>query len=170
MGVAEPLKAVAIAATEDPAAVSLDIQQWRRRGVPDGDLAAENFGAEDKAEAEKRFAIIEPLFFPNRFPEIWRECAGRKLAVVSNLATKHGCKARTIRRWAMQYKRHGVQGLVNPSFSNSSTTPATRGASGPTIVRSARSRFAKPTMAFVCVRSMGTHSASCAMPAFPGAQ
>jgi hypothetical protein len=113
MGVAETLKAVAVAVPEDPAAVSLDIQQWRRRGMPDGDLAAENFGADDKAEAERRFAIIEPLFFPNRFPEIWRDCAGRKLAVVSKLAARHGCKARTIRRWAMQYKRHGVQGLVN---------------------------------------------------------
>jgi len=107
--------AAVVLATDTPvsSALSLDVQLWNRRAASGEDGPAQNLSAEDKAEAEKRFEIIEALIFPDRFPEIWKECSGRKLAVVHALAAQHGRPARTIRHWAMQYRRHGVLGLVN---------------------------------------------------------
>jgi hypothetical protein len=98
--------------------LTLDGQGWNRRPAIEGGSPAQNFSVEDRAEAEKRFAIIEALVFPERFAAIWRNCGGRKLQVVEQLATEHGCKARTIRHWMMQYKRFGTQGLVDKDRSD----------------------------------------------------
>jgi len=113
VGLVKAISAAANAAPEYAAALSLDLQQWSRCAVVAEDSLAQNLSTDDKADAERRFGVIEPLLFPDRFPQIWGRCAGRKLAVVQRLAAEHGCKARTIRHWATQYKRHGVQGLVN---------------------------------------------------------
>src|SRR5208337_5083936 len=68
--------------------------------------------AEDKAEAERRFCVIEPLVFPDRFPELWQECRGRRGAVEQHLSVQHGRPPRTIRDWAKKFKEHGIPGLV----------------------------------------------------------
>lgn len=104
-------------ATNTPAVLSVNSQEWRRAAL-EGESPSENFSIEDRAEAEKRFGIIEALVLPERFPEIWQQCGGRKLAVVHYLATEHGCNARTIRHWATRYGRYGVQGLVNKDRSD----------------------------------------------------
>ena len=98
--------------------LTLDGQGWNRRAAIEGASPAQTFSVEDRAEAEKRFAIIEPLVSPEKFPAIWRQGGGRKLAVVEQLAAEHRCKARTIRLWMMRYGRFGVQGLVDKDRSD----------------------------------------------------
>ncbi len=93
--------------------LTINDQAWNRRAAIEGASPAQNFSTEDKADAEKRLGIIEPLVFPERFPQIWRQCGGRKLGVVHYLAAEHSCSARTIRHWETRYRRHGVHGLVN---------------------------------------------------------
>src|ERR1017187_9788358 len=93
--------------------LTLDGQGWNRRPAIEGASPAQNFSAEDRAEAEKRFAIIEPPGSPGKFPLIGQQGGGLKLAVVGQHATEHACKARTIRHWMMQYGPFGVQGLVD---------------------------------------------------------
>src|SRR5437899_2697535 len=58
---------------------------------------------------------------------------------------------------------------ARPRASSSSASPATSGASGPTTVRSIRSRSANSTMPDTSPAATGTRVASPAMPAFPGA-
>lgn len=96
-----------------PAALVLGVQEWSPP-APESGAPALNLSADDKANAERRFRIIEPLLFPDRFASLWGECNGQKLAVVGRLAAEHPeAKARTIRAWVKNYKRHGMVGLVN---------------------------------------------------------
>jgi hypothetical protein len=95
------------------AALSLDVQHWNRRPASGEEAPAQNLSAEDKVEAEKRLVTIEAMVFPGRFPKLWQECGGRKLAVVQALAAQYGRPARTIRHWVTQYRRNGMLGLVN---------------------------------------------------------
>src|SRR5271170_459314 len=57
-----------------------------------------------------------------------------------------------------------------PSASRASTSPRQSGASGPTTTKSIRSRRQNPTSPPMSVARIGTHSASSAIPALPGAQ
>ena len=57
-----------------------------------------------------------------------------------------------------------------PSASNASTTPPTNGSSIPMIVKSIFSSFAKATNLSNSIAPIATHSATPAIPAFPGAQ
>jgi len=57
-----------------------------------------------------------------------------------------------------------------PAASRSSTMPATSGPSGPTTTKSIVLALQKAIAAAWSVMSSATHSASCAIPAFPGAQ
>jgi hypothetical protein len=109
------------AADAQSALLTLDNQEWNRCAALEGAAPAQNFSTEDRAEAEKRFGIIEALVFPERFPEIWRQCGGRKLGVVHYLAAEHSCSARTIRHWVTRYGRYSVQGLVNKDRSDKGT-------------------------------------------------
>ena len=59
--------------------------------------------------------------------------------------------------------------ILKFSFSNSSTIPAAKGASGPTTVRSIFLSFAKSISLFISLAFISTHLANCPMPAFPGA-
>ena len=61
--------------------------------------------------------------------------------------------------------------IISPSFVNASTTPATSGASGPTIVSSTSLPFAKDTRPAMSLTSIATFSSfgSVAVPALPGA-
>jgi len=97
--------------TPAAATLSLDFGYWQRRPAP-GDPAP-NLSMEDRAQAEKRFAVIEALVCPERFPQLWREAGGRKLAAVSILASQHGIKARTARSWLTKYTRFGLYGLID---------------------------------------------------------
>ncbi len=63
----------------------------------------------------------------------------------------------------------GPKALIPASVSRS-TMPATSGASGPTTTKSMAFSFAKATMPSMSSAAMGTHAASSAMPALPGAQ
>jgi hypothetical protein len=96
----------------DPAALSLDVEQWSRRTATSDDSPASNLSVEDKAEAEQRFSIIEPLIFPAKFPKLWQDCNGRKGSVEHALKSQHGTGTRTIREWEKHYKLYGMQGLV----------------------------------------------------------
>src|SRR5882724_9902065 len=58
----------------------------------------------------------------------------------------------------------------SPRLSNVSTSPAARGASGPTIVKSIFDASANDASAAPSLTLIDTHSAICAMPALPGAQ
>src|SRR5882757_7051137 len=58
----------------------------------------------------------------------------------------------------------------NFSLVNISTTPAARGSSGPTTVRSTRFSFANLTSAVKSLTGIATFSAISPVPAFPGAQ
>jgi len=101
-----------VAGTQPDAVLSLDVQhRWER--VVGTDSPALNLSVEDRAEAERRFTVIEPLAFRERFEQLWQDCKGRKLAVVHALAVEHARPARTIRHWFAQYTRHGMLGLVN---------------------------------------------------------
>jgi hypothetical protein len=57
-----------------------------------------------------------------------------------------------------------------PSASSASTRPATSGASGPTTTRSIAACLQNPMIAGKSIVLTGTHSASSAIPALPGAQ
>ena len=59
---------------------------------------------------------------------------------------------------------------LNPSASKASTTPITNGSSIPIMVKSITSSFANATNFSISVAAIETHSANCAIPAFPGAQ
>ena len=58
----------------------------------------------------------------------------------------------------------------SPSASRASTRPPTNGSSIPTIVRSIACSFANATSLSNSIAPIGTHSAICPIPAFPGAQ
>ena len=62
------------------------------------------------------------------------------------------------------------QTMVSPRRANSSPIPSTIGSSGPTTVRSALIVCAKSATSTMFDVSIGTQSASSAMPALPGAQ
>ncbi len=62
------------------------------------------------------------------------------------------------------------QKIDSPRRENSSAIPRTMGSSGPTTVRSRRCVCAKSATSTMFEVSMGTQSASSAIPALPGAQ
>src|ERR1035437_807043 len=113
MGLKKASALITANAPPDPAALSLDLQKWTPRAGKSDDSPAENLSIEDRAEAERRFTVIEPLVFRGKFQNLWQDRGGRKLALVKVLAEQHGSKTRTIRRWLTQYNRHGLLGLVN---------------------------------------------------------
>jgi transposase InsO family protein len=106
---------VQIAAAPVPAPLTLDVERWGRVEAPQD--APSNLSVEDRAEAERRFGMIEPLVFPDRFRQLWQDCGGRKQAVEHEISRRlgpDGPKARTIRRWLAKYKAGGMAGLVRP--------------------------------------------------------
>ena len=59
--------------------------------------------------------------------------------------------------------------VLKPAFSNSSTAPATRGSSGPTMTKSMFFSLANSISLGKSITEISTHSATSAMPALPGA-
>jgi transposase InsO family protein len=68
-----------------------------------------NLSAEDRAEAERRYAVIEALVEPARFPLLVGKKRG---AVVAYLAKAYRVKGRTIYRWWNAFQADGLPGLV----------------------------------------------------------
>jgi len=66
----------------------------------------------DRAVADHRYQIIEPLIAPERHQALWRQFAG-KGAVVAFLAQQHKTPARTLYRWMQQWQGKNLTGLVN---------------------------------------------------------
>jgi transposase len=75
--------------------------------------AGPNLSAEERAEAEKRYAVIEPLVKPEKYAALWAQAKGSKCALVEILARQHGRPARTIYHWLKAFRESGLPALVN---------------------------------------------------------
>lgn len=71
-----------------------------------------NLSDADREEAQRRFAAIEPLVSPDKYPLLWTTQRQSKLAVVNYLAEQHGAKQRTIYHWLKAWKSGGLPALV----------------------------------------------------------
>jgi len=71
-----------------------------------------NLSDEDKAEAQRRYEVIEALIEPNKHYLLWTECRRSKVALVSRLAELHSTRPRTIYHWLKAWKSNGLPGLV----------------------------------------------------------
>ena len=112
----ERLKVVQLPAT--PGQMALDLS------VPIGP----NLSDGDRAEATRRFEIIEPLITPAKFGGLWHECDGYRTAVVELLARQHRVAERTLYHWLQAWKASGVQGLVTKDRSDKGRPRALNGA------------------------------------------
>lgn len=74
--------------------------------------AGPNLEPADRAEAELRYRVIEPLLKPDDHRGIWLQCENRRTAVVEYLATHHQTKPRTIYTWLTKFKDGGLPALV----------------------------------------------------------
>ena len=91
-----------------PAATSAPGQLALALTVPTGP----NLSPEDRAEAERRYTVIEPLVAPEKYAALWLSHANRKLALVEWLAGQHKTAARTIYHWMQAWKAGGLPALV----------------------------------------------------------
>jgi len=73
---------------------------------------ASSLSPEDRAVADHRYQIIEPLIAPERHQALWRQFAG-KGALVAFLAQQHKTPARTLYHWMQQWQARNLAGLVN---------------------------------------------------------
>jgi len=87
-----------------------------------------NLSEADRAEARRRFEIIEPLLSPEKFTGIWAECGGKRTAVVELLAKQHDIGARTIYGWLKAWKVNGVTGVVRKDRADKGQPRALNGA------------------------------------------
>ncbi len=71
-----------------------------------------NLSAEDRAEAERRYRVIEPLVTPERFRGLWAQAKGRRGALIALLAREHKTAARTIYHWLKAFDGGGLPALV----------------------------------------------------------
>ena len=71
-----------------------------------------NLTEEDRAEAGRRYRIIEPLVESARFAELWAQAAGMRLALIKYLTRQHQIGQTTIYRWLKAFKARGLPGLV----------------------------------------------------------
>ena len=72
-----------------------------------------NLSAGDRAEAERRYSVIEPLLHPDKYPLLWIENRQSKLAVIHFLMAQHQTKQRTIYNWMAAWKAGGLPALVS---------------------------------------------------------
>jgi transposase InsO family protein len=71
-----------------------------------------NLSDEDKAEAQRRYQVIEALIEPDKYYLLWVECRRSKVALVKRLAELHSTRPRTIYHWVKAWKSNGLPGLV----------------------------------------------------------
>jgi len=86
-----------------------------------------NLSDGDRAEARRRFEIIEPLIAPDRFVGVWAQC-GSKMGVVDLLAGQHQVSRSTLYHWLTAWRASGVQGLVTRDRSDKGRPKALNGA------------------------------------------
>lgn len=73
---------------------------------------APNLSIEDRAEAERRYTIIEPLVAPERHRKLWAAHSERSGAVIAFLARQHQVSVRSIYAWLKSFKDGGLPALV----------------------------------------------------------
>ncbi len=71
-----------------------------------------NLSDSDRAEAEKRYTVIEPLIKPEKYALLYIQHRHSKVAVVNYLAAQHNTKPRTVYHWLKLYRNEGLPGLV----------------------------------------------------------
>jgi len=97
-----------VAALPDRAVAALPDQLALELPAP----VASSLSPADRAVADHRYQIIEPLIAPERHQALWRQFAG-KGALVAFLAQQHKTPARTLYRWMQQWQARKLAGLVN---------------------------------------------------------
>jgi len=70
-------------------------------------------GPEEQAEAEQRYAVIEPLVNRINFAGLWREHGDRTSAVIAALSAQHSVRPRTIYRWVALFEAGGISALAS---------------------------------------------------------
>ena len=76
-----------------------------------------NLSEEDRAEAERRFGVIEPLIHPERYPLLQVQYP-TKGALIGYLSLAHQAKPRTIYHWLTAWKAGGIAALVSKDRSD----------------------------------------------------
>lgn len=65
-----------------------------------------------RAEAERRYQIIEPIVRPEAFRLVWAEHRNRRSRLVETIAAQNGISRRTLYAWLIAWKKGGLPGLV----------------------------------------------------------
>ncbi len=74
--------------------------------------AGPNLSDADRAEAERRFKVIEPIVRPEAYDSVWLYCGRRRRKVIEWVAGQHQVALRTVYLWISQFTEHGLPGLV----------------------------------------------------------
>jgi transposase InsO family protein len=82
-----------------------------------------NLSQEDRAEAERRFGIIEPLIDRPKYHLLYIQFP-RMSQVYEYLAKQHSVKARTIYRWLQAWQQGGLPALVRKDRADKGTARA----------------------------------------------
>jgi len=77
-----------------------------------------NLTVEDRAQAEARYAVIEPLIAPERAQQWWLLAQGRKTDLIDLLAKEHKTAPRSIHRWLHAFRTGGLPALVTKDRSD----------------------------------------------------
>lgn len=119
-----------------PAAAATPGQMALALTVPEGP----NLSDEDRAEAERRFGVIEPFLSPEKHRGIWAQCRQRKGAVVEFLCKAHSVRPRTIYHWLAEFKSGGLQALVTKDRADKGRPKALNGAALDFLLKAAMPR------------------------------
>lgn len=83
--------------------------------------AGMNLSVEDRAEADRRYRIIEPLVAPYRFSDLWSQHGDRRGRLVEFIAQQHGVSRATIYKLLAAWDGGGLVGLVSKHRSDKGT-------------------------------------------------
>ncbi|MGA2328126.1 MAG: helix-turn-helix domain-containing protein [Bryobacteraceae bacterium] len=75
----------------------------------------QRFTEEDREQALQRYAVIEPLLFPERFEKLWSDAGGRKGSMVGALCKQHQVSRTTLYLWLDSWHQNGLAGLARKS-------------------------------------------------------
>jgi transposase len=112
-----------------PPEAALDWAEREKQNVvpivaPPGQLAlgltapeGPNLSVEDRAQAERRFRVIEPLIRPERYAALWAQYK-RKGTLIAVLAKENNTKPRTVYHWLKAYRDGGLPALVDKDRSD----------------------------------------------------
>jgi len=71
-----------------------------------------NLNPDDRAEAERRFQILQPLIKPEAHEQLWSENRHRRSRVIESMAMASGVSRRTLYAWSKAWDESGLCGLV----------------------------------------------------------